>query len=68
MGDWLEEQLQLQPLLVLSSLAVVVVGVDSHRRCRCHVVWVKVVGGGGGRNRLPSGVCSASSTIVVYLK
>ena len=66
MGDWLEEQLQLQPLLVLSSLAVVVVGVDSHRRCR-HV-WVKVVGGGGGRNRLPSGVCSTSSTIVVYLK
>jgi len=67
MGDWLEERLQLQPLLVLSSLAAVVVGVDSHRRQRCHV-WVKVVSGGGGRNQLLSGVCSASSTIVVYLE
>ena len=67
MGDWLEERLQLQPLLVLSSLAAVVVGVDSHRHRRRHV-WVKVVSSGGGHNRLPSGVCSMSSTIVVYLE
>ena len=43
MGDWLEERLQ--PLLVLSSLEVDVVGVDGHRRRRRHVVWVKGVSG-----------------------
>jgi len=63
MGDWLEERLQLQPLLVLSSLAAVVVGVDSHRRRRRHVC-VKVVSGGGGRNWLPSGATSCFVVIV----
>ena len=43
------------------------VGVDSRCRCR-HVVWVKVVSGGGGRNLFPSGICSVSSTIIVYLE
>ena len=42
------------------------VGVDSRRRR--HVVWVKVVSSGGGDNLFPSGICSTSSTIVVYLE
>ena len=47
---------------MLSSLAAVVVGVDSRRRRR-HV-WVKVVSGGGGRNRLPSGATSCFVVVV----